>query len=131
MTSANFLGVVAAVLGGVIDGLYAASGWSDLASRGEDEAPAAFIAAFAAQYDKPAGGFAMLGYQAAQTFVNALESAGPDLTHESFIAGMEALDFYNAIADTQITYGPDDHRGAYDIVISVAEGGFWKVITRQ
>ncbi len=73
----------------------------------------------------------MLGYQAAQTFVRALEVAGPDLTHESFIAGMESLDFYDAIADTQITYGPDDHRGVDDIVISVAEGGFWKVVTRE
>lgn len=130
-TSANFLGVVAAVPGGVTDGLYASAGWVDLMSRAEDEAPAAFIAAYAAKYDKPAGGFAMLGYQAAQTFVMALEAAGPDLTHASFIAGMESLDYFDPIADTQITYGPDDHRGVDDIVISVAEGGFWKVVTRE
>lgn len=130
-TSANFLGVVAAVPGGVTDGLYASSGWVDLMSRAEEEAPAAFIAQYAAKYDQPAGGFAMLGYQAAQTFVKALEAAGPDLTHESFIAGMESVNYFDAIADTQISYGPDDHRGVDDIVISVAEGGFWKVISRQ
>ena len=130
-TSANFLGVVAAVPGGVTEGLYAASGWVDLNSRADEEAPAAFIAAYAAKYDKPAGGFAMLGYQAAETFVKALEAAGPDLTHDSFIAGMESLDYYNALADSHISYGPDDHRGVDDIVISVSEGGLWKVISRQ
>ena len=131
VTSANFLSVVAAVPGGVTEGLYGSAGWVDLAARAEDEAPAAFIAAYVAKYDKQPGGFSMLGYQAAQTFVMALEAAGPVLTHESFIASMESLNFYDPIADAQITYGPDDHRGVDDVVISVVEGGFWKVITRE
>lgn len=130
-TTANFLGVTAAVPGGVTEGLYASSGWVDLMSRAEEEAPAAFIAAYAAKYDKPASGFAMLGYQAAETFVKALEAAGPDLTHDSFIAGLESVSYYDAIADAQISYGPDDHQGVDDVVISIVEGGFWKVLDRR
>ncbi|MFW8595403.1 ABC transporter substrate-binding protein [Cribrihabitans neustonicus] len=130
-TSAGFLEAVAAVPGGVTDGLYAAAGWADLIARAEDEAPAKFMADYEAEFGQPAGGFAMLGYSAADTLVRALEAAGPDLTHESFIAGMESLDYFDALTDTQITYGADDHRGADDIVISVVEGGKWKELSRQ
>lgn len=130
-TSAGFLGVVAAVPGGVTEGLYASSGWVDLVSRAADEAPAKFIADYKAKFDQPAGGFAMLGYSAATTLVKALEAAGPDLTHESFIKGMETVSYYDALSDAQISYGPGDHQGADEVVISVVEGGLWKVLSRQ
>ena len=70
----------------------------------------------------------MLGYSAADTLVRALEAAGPDLTHESFIAAMETLDFQDELTDAQITYGPDDHRGADEVVVSVVENGGWKTL---
>ncbi|AUQ67835.1 ABC transporter substrate-binding protein [Phaeobacter inhibens] len=130
-TSAGFLEVVAAVPGGVTDGLYAAAGWADLIARADDEVPAKFMADYEVKFGQPAGGFAMLGYSAANTVVNALEAAGPELTHESFIKGMESLDFFDALTDTQITYGPDDHRGADVIVISVVENGLWKELSRK
>ncbi len=130
-TSAGFLEVVAAVPGGVTDGLYAAAGWADLIARADDEAPAKFMADYEAKFGQPAGGFAMLGYSAANTVVNALEAAGPDLTQESFIKAMETLNYFDALTDTQITYGPDDHRGADDIVISVVENGLWKELSRK
>ena len=130
-TSAGFLGVVAAVPGGVTEGLYASAGWVDLNARAADAAPAKFMADYQAKYDQPAGGFAMLGYSAADTVVRALEAAGQDLTHESFIKGMESLDYFDALTDTQITYSAGDHRGADDIVISVVEGGMWKELDRQ
>ncbi|WP_282052789.1 ABC transporter substrate-binding protein [Phaeobacter inhibens] len=130
-TSAGFLEVVAAVPGGVTDGLYAAAGWADLIARADDEVPAKFMADYEAKFGQPAGGFAMLGYSAANTVVNALEAAGPELTHESFIRGMESLDFFDALTDTQITYGPDDHRGADVIVVSVVENGLWKELSRK
>ena len=130
-TSAGFLEVVAAVPGGVTDELYAAAGWADLIARADDEAPAKFMADYEAKFGQPAGGFAMLGYSAANTVVNALEAAGPDLTQESFIKAMETLNYFDALTDTQITYGPDDHRGADDIVISVVENGLWKELSRK
>ncbi len=130
-TSAGFLGVVAAVPGGVTEGLYASSGWVDLASRAGDAAPAKFIADYAAKYDQPASGFAMLGYAAADTFVRALEAAGSDLTQDSFLAGMESLNYRDELSDADVSYGADDHRGADDVVISVVEGGKWKLLSRQ
>ncbi|MFT6459293.1 MAG: branched-chain amino acid transport system substrate-binding protein [Pseudophaeobacter arcticus] len=130
-TSAGFLDVVAAVPGGVTEGLYAAAGWVDLIARAEDEVPAKFIADYEAKFGQPAGGFAMLGYSAADTVVRALEAAGQDLTQESFVKGMETLAYFDALTDTQISYSADDHRGADDIVISVVEAGKWKELSRQ
>lgn len=130
-TSAGFLEAVAAVPGGVTDGLYAASGWVDLQARRDDPAPAKFIAEYEAAFGQPATGFAMLGYNAADTVVRALEAAGPDLTQDSFRAAMEGLEYYSDLLDTQIKYGPDNHQGANDITISVVEGGLWKLVGRE
>ncbi len=130
-TSAGFLEPVAMVPGGVTDGLYAAAGWQDLYERAADPVPGKFIADYKAKFDQPASGFAMLGYSAADTVVRALEAAGPNLTHESFIAAMESLDYMDELTGSQITYGPDDHRGADEIVISVVEGGGWKTVSKQ
>jgi branched-chain amino acid transport system substrate-binding protein len=130
-TSAGFLGVVAAVPGGVTEGLYASAGWVDLTARAADEVPAKFIADYKAKFDQPAGGFAMLGYAAADTMIRAMEAAGPDLTHESFQQGMESLDFYDALSDAQVKYGPGDHLGVEDVVISIVENGQWKMLSRE
>jgi branched-chain amino acid transport system substrate-binding protein len=130
-TSAGFLEAVAAVPGGVTDGLYAASGWVDLQARRADPAPAKFIAEYEAAFGQPATGFGMLGYNAAETVVRALEAAGPDLTQDSFRAAMEGLEYYSDLLDTQIKYSPDNHQGANDITISVVEGGLWKLVGRE
>lgn len=130
-TSAGFLEPVAMVPGGVTDGLYASAGWVDLYSRAADPVPGKFIADYKAKYDQPASGFAMLGYGAADTVVRALEAAGPDLTHESFQAAMESLDYYDELSDAQVKYGPGDHQGADEVTISVVENGGWKLVSRQ
>ena len=130
-TSAGFLAAVAEVPGGVTEGLYAAAGWVDLAARAQHPAPDAFIEAYTARYDQPATGFAMLGYTGARTVVEALEAAGPDLTQDSFRAGMHSLDYFDELMDMHISYGPDNHQGANDITISVVEDGQWRLIARQ
>jgi branched-chain amino acid transport system substrate-binding protein len=130
-TSAGFLEAVAAVPGGVTEGLYAAAGWVDLQARRADPVPAKFVAAYEAKYGQPATGFAMLGYTTADTVIRALEAAGPELTQESFRAAMESLDYYDDLLDTQIRYTPENHQGANDVTISVVEGGLWKLIARQ
>ena len=128
-TSAGFLEPVAQVPGGVTDGLYASSGWQDLYVRAEDEAPAAFIAAYQERYGQPASGFAMLGYTAAQQIARALEAAGQDLTTEGFVAAMEALDYDDPLLGTHINFGAD-HQGANDIFISQVGGGHWNTLVR-
>jgi branched-chain amino acid transport system substrate-binding protein len=127
-TSAGFLEPVAQVPGGVTAGLYAAAGWRDLYERAADPVPAKFIADYKAAFDQPASGFAMLGYAAADTLIRALEGAGPDLTHENFIAAMQTLNYPDELSGIEVSYGPGDHRGADEVVISVVENGGWKTV---
>lgn len=129
-SSAGFLDVVAAVPGGVTDGLMAASGFTSLSSRTDVPVVAEFMEKYEAKFGHPAGGFAMLGYNSARTLIEALKAAGPDLTHESFIKGMESLDYHSELADTQITYGPGDHVGAEVVFVSVVENGKWKALAK-
>ncbi len=130
-TSASFLTVVAQVPGGVTDGFYAAASWLDLWARAEEPAPAAFIAEYKAATGEDPVGFAMLGYSAAEMMVKALEAAGPDLTHESFIAAMESLDYMDELVGNHITYGPDDHQGADTVFVSVVENGAWNLVYEE
>lgn len=131
VTSAGFLDAVAAVPGGVTDGLYAASSFVSLNARAADEAPAAFMAAYEATYGEKANGFAMLGYASADMLLRALEAAGPELTQDSFRTAMENLTFYDDLLDTQMAFTPETHQGAKEIIISVVDGGKWNLISRQ
>jgi len=128
--SASFHSVMAAVPGGVTEGLYAAAGWTDLAARAEEPAAAAFIADYQEAYDEFPGTGAMLGHATAVQLTKALEAAGPDLTTESFVAGVESLDYHDPILGNAVSYGPEDHQGSDSIVLSVIENGQWRVVTR-
>ncbi len=130
-TSASFLTVVAQVPGGVTDGFYAAASWQDLWARAEDPVPAAFIEEYKAATGEDPVGFSMLGYSAAEMMVKALDAAGPDLTHESFIAAMESLDYQDELVGNHITYGPDDHQGADTVFVNVVENGAWNLVYEE
>ncbi len=130
-TSASFLTVVAKVPGGVTEGFYAAASWQDLWARADEPAPKAFIAEYKAKYGEDPVGFAMLGYSAADTMVRALKAAGPDLTQESFIKGMESLDYVDELVGNRIDYGPEDHQGADTVYVNVVENGMWKKVHQE
>ncbi|SMO42173.1 ABC transporter substrate-binding protein [Ruegeria faecimaris] len=130
-TSASFLTVVAQVPGGVTDGFYAAASWLDLWARADQPAPAAFIEEYKAATGEDPVGFAMLGYSAAEMMVKALETAGPDLTHDSFIAAMETLDYNDELVGNHISFSPDDHQGADTVFVSVVENGAWKLVHEE
>lgn len=130
-TSAGFLTVVAKVPGGVTEGLYAAASWQDLWARADEEAPKAFIEEYKAATGEDPVGFAMLGYAAAAMMVKALEAAGPDLTHDSFIAGMESLQYQDDLVGNYIDYSADDHQGADTVYVSVVENGNWKKVHEE
>lgn len=124
-TSASFLTVVAKVPGGVTEGFYAATSWQDLWARADQPEVAAFIGEYKAKYDEDPAGFAMLGYSAAAMMTMALEKAGPELTHDSFIAAMETLNYEDKLVGNTITYGPDDHQGADTVYVAVVKDANW------
>ena len=130
-TSASFLTVVAQVPGGVTDGFYAAASWQDLWARADEPVPAAFIEEYKAATGEDPVGFAMLGYSAAEMMVKALEAAGPDLTHDSFIAAMESLDYTDELVGNHISYSADDHQGADTVFVNVVENGAWNFVYEE
>ena len=129
-SSASFHTVLAAVPGGVTEGLFAAAGWVDLAARADEPEPAAFIAAYQEKFGEFPGTAALIGYIGATGFSRALEKAGPDLTVASFLDAMESLDYHDGLTDNRVSYSADDHVGAEATILSVVEGGRWKEVAR-
>lgn len=130
-SSAGYHEAISGQPGGITDGYYAAAGWADYKPRMDDPEVKAWHDAFVAKFNEEPGMAAILGYGAANTLVKGLEAAGQDLTPESFQAGMETLNFRDAIADVDVSYGPGDHLGADLIVISRVEGGVFKEVARR
>lgn len=128
-SSAGMNTAVAKVPEGVTEGYYAAAGWSDFENRLDNPEVKAWADAYQKAHGEPVGTAAQLGYGAARAVVMALEAAGPDLTAESFRAGMEGLKFRDVINDVDVDYGPD-HQGGTLIVISKIEGGKWVEVGR-
>ena len=129
-SSGAFHTVLAKVPGGVTEGLFATSGWVDLASRANEPAPAAFIAAYMKAFGEFPSTGAMLGYFGAVGFTRALEAAGRDLNVDSFLNAMESLDYYDPLSDNHVNYSADDHQGSDKTILSVVEAGAWRVVAR-
>ena len=130
-SSASFHTAIAKVPGGVTEGFYAASGWSDIVARMGNPDVAKWVASYQGATGEFPGSGALLGRSAAETMVRALEAAGKDLTPESFQAGMESLSFEDVISGVQVDYSADDHQGADKVVISQIQDGNWKELIRK
>ncbi len=130
-SSAGFHTAMAQVPGGVTTGLYAAAGWVDLATRMDNAAVKEFAEKYQAAHGEFPGTGALLGRSAAETMVRALEAAGKDLTSESFIKGMESLNFEDEIAGVKVDYSAEDHKGGDLVVISQVKDGAWIEVGRQ
>ncbi len=129
-SSASFHTAIAKVPGGITEGYFAAAGWQDLEARAGDPEVGGWIKKYTeATGEKFPGTGALLGRSAAELFVRALEAAGPDLTHASFKAAMESLEFEDKIAGNNVKLGSGDHLAADAVFISKIEGGSWKTLT--
>ncbi|MDA0273357.1 MAG: ABC transporter substrate-binding protein [Proteobacteria bacterium] len=71
---------------------------------------------------------AMEGYRAADLVVTALENAGRDLDKAGFLAATEAITDYQDIFGYRIQFGPGDHKGVSESILSVVENGKWKTL---
>jgi len=71
---------------------------------------------------------AMEGYRAADLIVTGLTNAGPDLDKASFLAAVEAISDYQDIFGYRLQFGPNDHKGVSESILSVVENGRWKTL---
>jgi branched-chain amino acid transport system substrate-binding protein len=100
--------------------LYKEDGLSDIVKRWWDR--------YEARFNVEPGIPAMEGYRAADLVVTALENAGPDLDKAGFLAATEAIENYQDIFGYQIQFGPGDHKGVSESLLSVVEDGKWKTL---
>lgn len=129
-SSAGFNTAISAVPGGVTDGLYAAAGWADHQSRMDVPEVKEWVEGYKKAYNEEPGTGQLLGRTAAEALVRALQAAGKNLTPDTFKKGFESLNYDDKLADIKATYGPKDHQGADDVIISVVKGGKWAEIAR-
>ena len=71
---------------------------------------------------------AMEGYRAGDLIITALENAGHDLDHANFLHAIESITDYEDMFGYRIAFGPDDHKGVNESVLSVVENGKWKTL---
>ena len=73
----------------------------------------------------------MESYRAADLVVLALENAGQELSMDSFIAGMEAITDYSDAFGYKVSFGPGDHQGVSESVLSVVKDGRWQTVEQS
>lgn len=117
---------VAQAPGGVTNGLYAMT--SVLFAYPDDPRPAvrAVSEKYKKLYGKEPNFAAQLGITGANLVVQALKNAGPNLTTDSFIAGMEQIKNYqDAFGSPPISFGPKKHQGSNESFLTVVKDGRW------
>jgi branched-chain amino acid transport system substrate-binding protein len=118
--------VIAGVASGAAEGFMA---FGHIAELYRDDDLGEDVAAWFDRYetiygDKPVVA-AVEGYRGADLLVKALEIAGPDLTVDGLIAALESFTDYEDIFGYRLSFGPDDHKGVGESVLSVVENGRW------
>jgi len=95
------------------------------------EAVAAWWDKFVEKYGRNPEYIAFEAYRNADLVVKGLENAGRDLTVDSLIAGLEAIQDYEDIFGYTLTFGPDDHKGVSESTLSQIKGGRWHTLAES
>ena len=74
---------------------------------------------------------AMIGYRGADLTIAALEKAGRDLTRDGLIAALESISEYEDIFGYRLTFGPNDHKGVDESLLSQVQNGRWVTLDQS
>jgi len=124
--------VVAGAQGGVTEGLYA-MGLTDMPYRDTLSPTAqAWFDKYKDRYKAEPNIGAVYGYVAADLTVQGLEKAGPNLTLDTFLKGLESIKgYHDPFNGPEVNFGPDKHQGANSSFLAVVKGGRWTRLTDQ
>jgi len=136
-TDVDFLGsaaaydlVVAAAQGGVTEGLYA-MGLTDMPYRDTlGTAAQAWFDRYKERFRAEPNIGAVYGEVAADLTALGIDRAGPALTLDSFVTGLESIKGYRDIFNgPELTFAADKHQGASSSFLAVVKGGRWVRLT--
>lgn len=63
--------------------------------------------------------------------LQALRNAGPELTTDSLIKGIEAIHEYKDIFGTTYSFGPGQHHGETSSFLSIVKDGRWQPVQTE
>jgi branched-chain amino acid transport system substrate-binding protein len=91
-----------------------------------------FVAAYKAKYNVDPNIGAVYGYVAADITATGLKNAGPDLTLDSFVKGLESIQKYKDIFNgPEVSFGPNIRQGANSSFLAMVKGGRWTRVTNS
>src|SRR5262252_3732129 len=91
----------------------------------------AFVAAYKAKYNAEPNIGAVYGYVAADLTVMGLKNAGPDLTLDSFVKGLESIQKYKDIFNgPEVNFGANVRQGANSSFLAMVKDGRWTRLTQ-
>ena len=130
------LGAQAGVLE-ALEGLYAAGAWISMndAKNPELNPLADQAAVFEATLKQVTGtpvvtGAALLGHTAAMVTTAALQAAGPDLTVDSLVDGMESITVQNIFTGDMMSFGEGGRGSTTAIYLSQIQNGQWSFVEK-
>ncbi len=83
------------------------------------------------RFGKEPGTAAMEGYRAADLTASALEIAGENLSQKAFIQALESITDYRDLFGYKVSFGPGDHNGVNESVLSVVKNGKWETVANS
>jgi len=130
-TFASYDQIVAAAKSGITQGLYAMAPMETIYEDTATGKIKAFYTSYKKVYGTAPNAAAQIGYFYAQLFVQALKNAGPDLTLDSFIQGLEKIkNFSNMFGGPKISFGPKKHKAFDSSLLVQVKKGRWVRITQ-
>ncbi len=122
---------VASLPGGATDGFFCMT--PALYAYPDDPRSAVqdFAKRFKAKYGRDVNFHGEVGYTAAQIVIQALQNAGPDLTVDNFVAGLEKISNYKDIFGTELSFGPNQHHGSSKSFLTVVKDGRWMPVEQS
>ena len=92
----------------------------------------AFVDTYHKAYGKEPNFAAQMSYTGAQIAVLALKNAGPNLTPDSFVAGLESIkDFHDIFGSPVIPFSAIRHQGSNQSFLCLAKDGHWQAAEAQ
>jgi len=105
---------------------------SSLSINAQEETPqlADILRRYKARFNKDPDDGMIYGYAAMMLFAQGARNAGPDLTVDSLVQGLEQVkDFKTAFVSSPVTYGPNLRLGSRATILTRVEGGKFLPLT--